>query len=305
MRWPALHLPRLSLDWTRKFWGRSTLLYAAYTVVLFVAFLLLTFPHDLLVRRVLSRVNRGPVAVDFTTVRFAWLNGYEVAGIRVGPVAADNGQPPYLELGRLWVRPALNALARGNPYSLLVRADLYGGDAHGEVSVAGDRLAGTLAWHDLNLGRYRTLTSLLEEGELAGRVSGQLNFEARGEHFNAGQASGELTVQQASLTGAKVQGFGVPDLHVRQTRMKFVVRSGHLEIQEFQATGDVNVQGSGQIVLRDPLPDSVLNLRATVETSLATPDALKGAVALIPRAPGAKPDAPITITGTLAHPRVR
>ena len=63
--------------------------------------------------------------------------------------------------------------------------------------------------------------------------------------------------------------------------------------------------GVWPIRLRDPLPNSVLNLRATFETSLATPDPLKAAVALIPRPPGAKPDAPVNITGTLAAPKLR
>jgi hypothetical protein len=59
------------------------------------------------------------------------------------------------------------------------------------------------------------------------------------------------------------------------------------------------------VVLREPLQESILNLRATIQQSLATPDAVKTLVGLIPRAPGSKPDSPIIITGTLAHPHVR
>ncbi len=56
-------------------------------------------------------------------------------------------------------------------------------------------------------------------------------------------------------------------------------------MQEFKASGDVNVDASGQVVMREPLPESQLNLKVTVETSLATPDPIKTLVALIPRPP--------------------
>lgn len=306
MRLPRIRLPRprLSLEWLAALGGRRTILYVGYTAVVFVASLLLTFPHESLVRRILSSVNRGPVSVEFNTVRLAWLDGYELSGMRIGSASAD-GQPPYLECSRLWVRPALSALLHGNPYDLLLSADLYGGMAQGEVKMSEGAVAGNLQWKDLNLGRYRTLTSLLDEGQLTGRLSGHLDFEGRGANLDAGQSTGEFALEAAALSGAKVGGFPVPDLHLRQTKAKFAVRAGRLEVQEFQATGDVDVQASGYIVLRDPPQESILNLRATIQQSLATPDAVKTLVGLIPRPPGSKPDAPIVITGTLGRPRVR
>ncbi len=306
MRLPRLRLPipAPSVEWFASAGARRTLLYLGYTALLFVVFLLLTFPHDLLIRTALSSVSRGPVAVEFSGADFAWLNGYELSGLRVGSTSAD-GQAPYLECTHLWVRPALGALLRGNLYDLLLQAELYGGTAQGELHLNDGASNGMLQWKDLNLGRYRTLTALLDEGQIAGRVSGFLNFEGHGSKIEAGQSTGELTLEGAALSSAKVAGFPVPDLHLRQTKLTFVVRAGRLEIQAFQANGDVDVQGSGQIVLRDPLPDSTLNLRVTIQQSLATPDPVKMLVGLIPRAPGSKPDAPIMVTGTLGRPHAR
>lgn len=306
MQLPRVRLPRLSLplDWLGAFGGRITLLYVGYTAVLFALFFVLTFPHEMLIRRALSTVNRGQVSVEFTTADFAWLRGYEFSGVRVGPADGD-ARPPFVELSRLWVRPLLGDLARGNPYALQVRADLYGGAALGEVRLSEGNVVGGVQWQDINLGRYRTLTAFLDEGQLAGRVSGQFDFEARGGNLGTGQGSGEAKIDGAALTEAKIAGFAVPDLNLRQTRLKFTVRGGRLEVQEFTATGDVSVQGSGQIVLREPVQDSVLNLRATLQPTPTTPDAVKTLLAMIPRPPGAKPDAPMTVTGTLARPRVR
>ena len=306
MRFPRVRLPRprLSLEWLSGLGGRRTLLYSGYTAVLFVLFLLLTFPHELLIRRVLSSVGQGLAAIEFTGASFAWFKGYEVSGMRIGSTSAD-GKPPYVECSHVWVRPALAALVRGNPYDLLMRAEMYGGTAQGELRMDNGAVNASVQWKDLNLGRYRILTALFDEGQLAGRVSGSLNFEGHGAKLDAGQGTGEVALDGVALTAAKVAGFPVPDVHLRQTKLKFALRSGRLEMPEFQATGDVDVQGSGSVVLREPLQESILNLRATIQQSLATPDAVKTLVGLIPRAPGSKPDSPIIITGTLAHPHVR
>jgi len=305
MRLPRLRLPRprLSFEWVAALGGRTTLLYVGYTFALFLAFLVFTFPHEQLVKRALKNsVNRGPVEVDFKSLNLSY-DGYEIASAYVGPAA--NEHAPYLEISRVWVRPSLAALVHGNPYDLLISADLYGGQASGELNTAAGGLAGTVKLQGVDIGRYRTVTSLLDEGQLSGKLSGQFNFETRASNLSAGQGNGEVTIDGASITGAKVNGFPIPDVKLRQVRAKFQLRTGHVEIQELQTTGDINAQGSGQIALRDPVQDSVLNLRATVVTGLETPDPIKALVALIPRAPGAKPDAPITISGTLAAPRVR
>src|SRR5262249_27860039 len=148
----------------------------------------------------------------------------------------------------------------------------------GEFGLNQGNVVSNVLLHELSLSRYRTLTALLDEGQLDGRVSGQFTFEARPGNISAGQFTGDMILEPAALTAAKVQGITLPDLHFRQTKLKFVLHQGRLEIQDFSAAGDVNVQGSGNVVLRDPLPNSVLNLRVTVETSLATPDVVKTAV---------------------------
>lgn len=305
MRFPRLRLPRprLSFEWVGALGGRTTLLYVGYTFTLFLGFLLITFPHEQLVKRALKNsLNRAPIEVDFKSLNLGY-DGYEIAGAYVAPATGE--QTPYLEFSHLWVRPSLAALVRGNPYDFLISADLYGGEARGELNAAAGALTGSLKLRGVDIGRYRTVTSLLEEGQLSGKLSGQISFETRANNLGAGQATGDLSLDAASITGAKVNGFSIPDVKLRQVRAKFQVRTGHIEIQELQTAGDVTAQGSGQIALRDPVQDSVLNLRATIVTGLETPDAIKALVALIPRQPGAKPDAPITITGTLASPRAR
>jgi type II secretion system protein N len=305
MRLPRLRVPRprLSFEWLGVLGGRTTLLYVGYTALLFVVFLLVTFPHDLLIKRALGALSRGPLTLQFTSGEFAWHKGYELSGLRL--VSASDADAAYLECKHLWVRPSLTALVHGDLYDLLLSAELYSGTAQGEVKMFNGGLGATLQLQGVDLGSYRALTALLEEGQIAGKISGQLDFEGHG--AEGAQLTGDVAIDGAGLNAAKFSGmaFALPDIHLRQIKTKFVAHGGRLEIQEFQSVGDVNVDGSGHILLKQPVQDSVLNLRLTIEQSVATPDAMKTLIALIPRPPGSKPDAPITITGTLGKPKTR
>ncbi|MCK6556704.1 type II secretion system protein GspN [Candidatus Binatia bacterium] len=305
MRLPRLSLPmpQLSFEWLGALGNRTVWLYVAYTAVLFVVFLLMTFPHDMIMRRALDVVGGGGDGIQFTGARFAWHRGYELDGIRIdGP---DGASAPLLEVSRFWVRPSLRALLRGNPYAASLQADLYGGRAEGTIDYTAGTLAGDLSWQAVEIGRYRTITALLQEGQVAGRLSGHVDFESRGNSIEAVQAGGDIVIDGAALSGVKVEGFTVPDLALKQVRLKFALRGGRLEVTELVANGDANVQGSGQVVLRQPIQDSALNLRATILPTATTPEAVKTLISLIPRPPGSKPDAPLTVTGTLIRPRVR
>jgi len=301
MQLPRLRLPRLSLGGSG---ARLTVLYVAYTTVLFVVFLLLTFPHDIVVRRLLNSVGTAGSDIEFNSVNFAWWKGYQIDGLRVGSPAGD-GDAPVFEMSHFWIRPAVSQLVRGNPYTVQVSAELYGGSADGDVSLKNGALTGTLQWRGLSVNRYRTLTALLEEGQLAGRFSGLVSFETRLANPTSGQATGEVSIDGAGVTAAKWAGITVPDVSLKQTRLKFKLSPGRLEVQELNASGDISVQASGQVNLKEPLPQSTLNLHATILQTATTPDALKAALALIPRAPGAKLDAPVNIAGTLGNPRFR
>ena len=60
------------------------------------------------------------------------------------------------------------------------------------------------------------------------------------------------------------------------------------------------------MALRDPIGDSVLNLKLTAQPGANSPDEVKNLLLLLPPLPkNAKPDTPRVISGTLKFPRVR
>lgn len=300
-----LRLPSLSFGGVGEFFDRTMLLYVVFTVAMFGVFLISTFPYDIVVGRVLAMVQSPTVVVGVKSSEFAWHRGLALNGVSVRSLAGDVSAP-YLEMNTLWVRPLLSELVRGNPYALALQADLYGGTADGTLDIRGQRVVGTVNLTGASLGRYGTLTSWLEEGQVAGRLSGQVTFESAGASVENSQASGDVRLENGGIEQAKIGGFGVPDLHFKESRLKFGVQGGRMEIEQLNATGDeLNINASGTVTFRDPIDASVLNLKATMLPGREAPDAIRGLIAMIPKPQGGKPDDPVRISGTLAKPRFR
>jgi len=299
-------LPRLSFPRFAPSGPSATMaLYAGFTFVLFVVFLVVTFPYDVLVRRALSGLQGSPVVIDFQVARFAWHRGIALDGFELR--LADAATPvPALEAASVWLRPAFGQLVRGNPYAIELQADLYGGTAAVDADLSAGRLVGTVSLDAISIGRYGPLASMLEEGRLGGRVDADFSFASTLAAVAAGQATGSVRLSQAALQEAKISGFGVPDIHLDDAKLDFALQNGRVDIAEFNAKGkEIIMSADGQISLRDPVADSVLNLRATIMPGPEAPDPIRGLLQLIPRPAGVAIDAPVRITGTIARPRVR
>lgn len=301
----SMRMPSISFGGLGDFFSRTMMLYIVFTVSLFCVFLVATFPYDIVVGQVLALVQSPTVVVDVKSTEFAWHRGLALNGVRVSSLTGET-TGPYLELNTLWVRPVITQLVRGNPYALALEADLYGGKADGTIDLEGQTVKGSVNLNAASLGRYRTLTALLEEGQIAGRISGQVSFETNGAVLDSGQASGEVRLEAGGIESAKIAGFVIPDLHFNASQLKFGLQGGRMEIEQFNATGDeLNVSASGTISLRAPVDASVLNLKATLLPGKSAPDAIRALVAMIPKPRDAKPDAPVRISGTLSRPRFR
>ncbi len=214
MRMPALRLPawRPSLDWTEGLGSRSTILYALYTVVLFCVFLFANFPHKVLVQRVLRSVQVPGLRLDVGDVRFAWWRGFELQHVLVAP--SDPSLPAFFESPSLYVRPAISDLVRGKIQSVDLSGPLYGGTLDGTLS-SGDVNRVTLNVAGLQLQSYPFFGTLLQGGQLAGRLSGAVSVEAHGSDIADVRAAGDLQLTDASLADAKYNQFPLPPLHFK------------------------------------------------------------------------------------------
>jgi type II secretion system protein N len=272
------------------------LLYAAYTIVLFLIFLIANFPHHVLVRRALDSLNLGPVQLDVEATRFAWWKGYELRGVRLIQADAGLDMPPLLESRSLYVRPGVSSLLRGELSSLRVSGLLYNGDivANWVAENGGGRV--TLSMDSLEIGRYPLITGLLEEGQILGRISGFLSIEPRGAGIAGAEAAGELSLQNGQLKGTRIRGLSIPDLTACNAQAKLGLKGGRLDIQEFHIECDeVKLTATGNVAMQPRLPDSRVNLRLTTEPGRAASDEWKVLTPLVP----------CGVSGTVVHPRTQ
>jgi type II secretion system protein N len=272
------------------------ILYAVYTVVLFLIFLVANFPHDVLVRRALDSVNLGPLRLDVEATRFAWWKGYELRGVKLVQADAGLEMPPLLESRNLYVRPGLSGLLRGELSSVRVRGLVYNGDiaATWVADSGGGRI--TVSMDSLELGRYPLVSGLLEEGQLVGRVSGFLSIEPRGAGIVGADAAGELSLQDGRLAGARIRGLSVPDVTGCTANAKLGMKGGRLDVQEFHLEcEEVKMSATGNLAIQPRLQDSRVNLRVTTEPGRAASDEWKVLASLVPCGVG----------GTIVHPRTQ
>jgi type II secretion system protein N len=307
MRVPALRLPsfRLSFDWLEGLGGRRVLWYSLYTGILFAVFLVANFPFGIVLNRVLQMVEIPNMRVEVGDARFAWWHGFELQRVRVASTTPD--QPPLLEAASLYVRPGLDGLLRGRLDSVHISGPMYGGQIDGSFGRGDDVTRATLTLDRVDLQRYPALRLVLPEGQIGGVVSGVISVEAHGGDSAETKAAGELDVRKASIVDLKVEQFPVPPLHFDTATLKFSLQANRLDIQELEADGpELKLLASGQVAVRAPVADSVLNLKVTVAAGPDSPDTVKGLLSLLPPLPkGQKPDSPRVISGTLAKPRIR
>lgn len=307
MRVPAVRMPawRPSFDWAEGVGSRSVILYGLYTLVLFCVFLFANFPHKVLVQRVLQAVQVPGMRFDVGDVRFAWWRGFELQRVVVAP--SDPSLPAFFESQSLYVRPALSDLVRGRLQSLALSGALYGGVFDGTIN-GGDVNRISLTVNGAELQQYPLFSSWLQGGQLDGKLSGALSVESKGSDIADVRAAGDLQLDGASLTDGKYNSFPIPPLHFKTIGTRFDLQGGRLDVQELHADGDeVTLDSSGQVAMRTPLGDSVLNLKVALAPGPQATDDIKTLLSVIipPPAKGAKADAPRTLSGTLNKPRLK
>jgi len=294
------------MDWLPEVNAWHAAAYTLYAVVLFLLFLVATFPYQALVERTVREVDLHPFQLKVSGTRFAWYKGIELQGVRLLRAEGGPEQAPILRAGSLYLRLAASDLFRGRISTLAASTEMYGGHVYARWLVDGRTRRIALQLDSLQIARYRPALALLDKGDVGGLLSGAVTVEGPNGNFRTGQAAGELQWNRARLSGAAINGFGLPDLRFAKIAAKFAVANGRLEIQSFRADGEeLNLSGTGQIILRRPFAESVLHLRASIRPGPASPDAIRGLIALIPRPKNSRPDAPMAISGTLAHPRFR
>jgi type II secretion system protein N len=272
-----------------------------YTVVSCFFFLVLTFPTDLLLQRVVSGATRGTqVRVHYAQGELTWWGS-----CRLREVEVATGTAPVVKIAYLTIRPSLIGLMFGRPWPLSFTANLYGGTLSGSVTLDASEQSVRMTAQHLDL-RLLPLPGINKGGEVHGLLSGE--GEVRGNMADLFSLQGQvtLTVAEGALRAGAVSGFPLPSLSSAGAQLRATVKKGLVDIADFTLQADnVEARLSGSVLLVTPLPMSTLNLQMTAKAPDNTASPLKMLISLLPAPPDASGVRRASISGSLAAPILR
>jgi type II secretion system protein N len=282
--------------------ARAALLgYGLFTALVFLLALAWTLPHDLIATRALEVALAGaPFRVTFRSITPAFPNGYRLTDVRLVP----RGKGDALAiLSDVTVRLPLGALLTADFRRAAFSGRAYGGDFSGQIQVGDGRVAAALDATSLHL--EPALAPFLPAGRIEGNATLALRLAGDGRTTQSSEGEVSLSVHDLKLEQVTVQGFRLPDLSFATVDAGAQIYGARLQVKDTRASGnDLNFGASGDVLLREPAPQSVLNLRLTIDVPPTAQPALRIATGLLPkRAPG---EAPVyMLKGTIAAPVLR
>jgi type II secretion system protein N len=283
--------------------GRGVVLaYAAFTLLVFAVALVWSLPHDLIAARALDLATAGaPVRIGFATVSLAFPNGYHFTDVRVTPPA---GSAPIATLSEVTVRVPVTGLLTGSFRQAVFGGRAYGGRFDGWARLSGGKVAGQIDARDVRL-EPALAPFVPPPGRVQGVATLALRLSGDGRTTQSMEGEVSLGVRDLVLEQVSVRGFRLPDVAFPTVDAAAQVFGARLQVKQARAAGDdLTFDATGDVLLREPLQQSVLNLRMSLEVPPNAQPALRIATGLLPkRKPGEPPV--YTVKGTIGAPVVR
>ena len=279
------------------------LLLPAAAVVAFGLFLLLTFPYDVLARRLEVEAQRTGADLTIGSLGPSGLAGMRARNVKLR--LAGDGMPE-IRLDRMDVSPDLFALLLRRT-SFGFAATGYGGTARGHVALSNDpKQPGLRA---LRLDARDIDLATLPLRDMAGvAVSGKLQMKADLSSLVPPETAGgslTLSLDQAAVAGGSVQGFPVPKTSLGKVEGSVNVEKGVARVERTTARGgDIDADVDGNVTLRPLLSLSPADLHVRFKFSdrwLNENAMIKGAVGLIQNARQGDGSFIFTFTGPLSR----
>jgi type II secretion system protein N len=254
----------------------SALGWLGWTAAWFLFFLLITFPHELIVGHWRDEIAaRSGWQIRYDDVWLRPWNGYHLAQARL--IAPGKEIEPWLSAAEVVFRPSLSVLIGGSAFPLHFSASAYGGRLEGSIDPAG---ALDIEWDGLRMADYPRFTKLLE-GAWSGALSGEIHLAGKGDFKNV-EGRGKLALKNGSLTQAKAQGFTVPDLHFSAGEAELELRTARLDIRNLKLSGaETDAELHGQLNLQAPIP--VVNASLSLKPIPGAPGGLEPLLLLMNR----------------------
>ncbi|HEY5676564.1 MAG TPA: type II secretion system protein GspN [Myxococcales bacterium] len=297
------------------FFGRHPrmrrLLVPAGGVLAFGLFLVLTFPYDVLARRIEVEAKSAGADLTIGSMGGSGLVGVRARDVRLRMSSAPGAEPaPELRFERADIRPDLLALIlRRTSFGFALAA--YGGTARGHLALSNDpRNPGVSSFRidarDVDVSRL----PLREWGGLAAVGKLQLNADLPS-LLPAANANGSLSLSLdgGAVTGGTVMGFALPRTALGHVEGSVAVEKGTARVEKTSARGgDIDADVDGNINLRPLLSLSQADLHVRFHPSdrwLNENPAIRGMMGFMQNARQGDGSYLFTFTGPLSRMQPR
>ena len=284
------------------------LLLPAAGVIAFGLFLLLTFPYDVLARRIEVEAQRSGANLTIGRLGPAGLGGVRAHGVklRFSPAPGEEAMPE-LHFDRLEVSPDLFALIlRRTSFGFALAG--YGGTARGHLALSNDPKQPGLSALRLDARDIDLATLPLKDLGGGVEASGKLQLKADLSQLVPPETAGgavTLALDGGAISGGSVQGFPVPKTSLGRVDGSVAVEKGVARIEKTSARGgDIDADVDGSLSLRPLWTLSQADLHVRFRPSEKWLDAnamIKGAMGLVQNARQGDGSYVFTFTGPLAR----
>jgi type II secretion system protein N len=256
------------------FFGRHPrmrrLLVPAGGVLAFGLFLVLTFPYDVLARRIEVEAKRAGADLTIGSLGGSGLVGVRARDVRLRLSATPGAEPsPEMRFDRADLSPDLLALIlRRTSFGFAIVA--YGGTARGHLALSNDPQKPALSSFridardvDLSALPLRDWSGLTAIGKL--RLTADLPTL-----LPAGAANGSLslTLDGGAVTGGTLMGFALPKTSLGHVEGAVAVEKGTARVEKTTARGgDIDADVDGNVNLRPLLSLSQADLHVRFHPS--------------------------------------
>jgi type II secretion system protein N len=261
----------------------------AAAVLAFFLFLLLTFPYEMVGRRIEVEAQRAGLDLTIGSIGGRGFFGMRARDVRLR-LAGGPGEPvSELRFERVDVSPDLFAmLLRRTSFGFALQA--YGSSARGHAALSNNPALPGLASlrvdaPDLDLRALPLKDLAGVEG--AGRASLKMDVSSL-QPAETTNGTLSLSGRQLGVAGGNVRGFPVPRTSVGDLDVAITIDKGIARLDRAQARGgDLDADADGTIRLRPLLPLSQADLHVRfrpVERWLNENGMIKGALSLVAQA---------------------
>ena len=285
--------------WQPRFGG-----WGLYTALCFLIGLLVTFPSEVVVRRLVwSMAQQTPLQVHYESGGLSFPGTVIFQGLEVKNATGARSVP--LRFTELSLNPSLIGLLWGRPFPLAIDAALYGGTLSGVLEYQADLFDMTFALRQLDLFRL-PFPDPWGQGRLSGRMTTEGRLQGSGAQLNSLQGDVTLVVTDGKLQAGNVNGIRFPALDSISVRGEVSLSKGQVKVHALTVKTDgAEAQLNGTITLRQPLERSLLNVQLVATKTGSPPPALATLISLMPVSKTTPGKRQVSVTGLLSAPVVK